>query len=159
MSILIGSLSARPMGKATDGTRVDIVGFGFTIKPPAGMMSYSKGVNEALNYCFPWFQGKNGFLNFAVVLQSDPKQTLLKSFESHLKKMRGDIKFTGKFEVLQLKSGIKSIRAEFDGKGGTRIVRYYLLNPKRQLRYVHIMLVDPKNKSLDAAVVDTLKQA
>ena len=158
-SLFIGSLYARPMGKVTDGTRVVIVDFGYSIKLPAGMKTELKGKKDPLNYRFPWFKGNNGFLNFAIVNQNLPQADLTRAFDSHINQLHGWIKYTGKSKLLNLPSGIKSIRAEFEGSGDAKIVRYYFINHHKQLCYVHLLYIDPEDKSLETAIQETIKQA
>ena len=151
---------ARPDGGLTDGSRIDIQEFGFSVDPVPGMRIKLAGKSEPKNYRFPWFIGKVGILNFALVTNSDPKLSLLQGFKAHVKKLedRGvGLKYAGKLEHVVLKSGIKALRAEFRGHDGSSIIRYYMHDGKNKICFAHLMPFRSKEKALETVIRDTMK--
>lgn len=162
IGILVNPVYARPDGGITDGSRINIQDFGFSIVPISGMRIQLAGKSEPENYRFPWFMGKVGIINFALVGNSDPKRSLEQAFEAHVKKLESrtvGIKYIGKFEHVTLKSGIEALRAEFRGKGDSVIIRYYMHDSNRRVCFAHLMPISSKDKAIEAVIRDTMKVA
>ncbi len=135
-------LHGRPTGADTDGKRVVIKNFGFSILPPAGWKTELPNTEEPVNLRFPWFQSEGICIQFAISSYNQKGRSLREGFDDFVQsstKRGSEIKFTGKSEELTLPSGIKMIRAEFKGLRGVTIIRYFVQNSKGETGFIHLL--------------------